>query len=97
MLSFWVLQEKSPFMAVERKYERDIDILLAEEFAVSPAFASWFLSQSKFSDKAGTVVNVFVSKADNLGESDLVVTYKLDDGTHVGLLIEDKIDAPLQP
>ena len=33
-------------MAVERKYERDIDLFLAEEFAVSPNFSEWFLAQT---------------------------------------------------
>ncbi len=31
-------------MTLERKYERDIDVLLAEEFDVSPAFAQRFWS-----------------------------------------------------
>jgi hypothetical protein len=28
-------------VAVDRKYERDVDLLLAEEIVVSPAFAKW--------------------------------------------------------
>ena len=40
-------------MAIMRKLERDIDILLAEEFSVCPAFADWFLSKSKFSSQSG--------------------------------------------
>jgi hypothetical protein len=84
-------------MAVMRKYERDIDIMLAEELNVCHGFASWLLSKSKFSPKAGRVVDVFVSKSDNLGESDLIALYVLGDGTRVAILIEDKIDAQLQP
>ena len=85
-------------MAVERKYERDIDILLAEEFAVSPAFAAWFLGFTGFAGCQATVVDVFVSKSDGTGESDLVVVYEEADASRrFALLIEDKIDAVLQP
>lgn len=83
-------------MAVERKYERDVDILLAEEFSVSPAFASWFLNRTRFRDLSATVVDVFVSRSDNNGESDLIVVFQAEDESRVALLIEDKIDAPLQ-
>lgn len=34
-------------MAIDRKYERDIDLMLAEEFAASPPFVQWFLDQTK--------------------------------------------------
>src|ERR1035441_7338347 len=86
-------------MAVERKYERDIDILLAEEFAVSPAFASWFLGHTKnFAGTEANVWDVYVSKSDATGESDLVVVFdKASGDSRFALLIEDKIDAPLQP
>ena len=39
-------------MPIERKYERDIDLLLAEEFSVSPAFSSWFVSLTTFARRA---------------------------------------------
>ena len=73
-------------MSVERKYERDIDLLLAEEFSVSPGFASWFQAQTRFADLKANVVDVFVSRSDATGESE-----------EAGAAIEDKIDAPLQP
>ena len=86
-------------ISVGRKYERDIDLLLAEEFAVSPDFAKWFLTQTKSFDEVDAQVDaVYVSKSDATGESDLVVVFKREYGTdHFALLIEDKIDAPLQP
>jgi hypothetical protein len=86
-------------MAVERKYERDIDILLAEEFAVSPAFANWFLGHTKsFAGTEANVWDVYVSRSDATGESDLVVVFdKAGGDSRFALLIEDKIDAPLQP
>ena len=85
-------------MAVGRKYERDIDLLLAEEFAVSPTFASWFLNKTRFSNLQANVLDVYVSRSDNTGESDPVVVYEAaDGGSRFALLIEDKIDAPVQP
>jgi hypothetical protein len=85
-------------MAVERKYERDIDLLLAEEFAVSSPFAKWFLQRTKkFRDQDANVLDVYVSKSDATGESDLVVVFEKQAGeSRFALLIEDKIDAPLQ-
>jgi len=84
-------------MAVDRKYERDVDLLLAEEFSVNPEFADWFLAHTKFKGSDATVASVRVSLADKLGESDLVIHYRRDNGDHFALLIEDKVDAPLQP
>jgi hypothetical protein len=84
-------------MAVERKYERDIDLLLAEELSVNRTFADWVKSKTKFAATAAEVIDVFVSKADNLGESDLIAIYADELGRRFALMIEDKIDAPLQP
>jgi hypothetical protein len=84
-------------MAVERKYERDIDLLLAEEFCVSPGFADWFLSRTSFRGIAATVLDVFVSQSDTDGESDLVVLFEKDDSSRFALFIEDKIDAAFMP
>ena len=84
-------------MAVERKYERDIDLLLAEELEVNAAFALWLKARTKFSGNEGTIAGVFVSRSDNLGESDLVAVYRRPDGTCFAILIEDKVDAPIQP
>jgi hypothetical protein len=90
---------KEGSIILPRFYERDIDILLAEELQVSPAFANWFLSATKCADcEAGKVLEVAVSKSDNLGESDLVVLFEsVDTTSRFALFIEDKIDAPLQP
>jgi hypothetical protein len=82
-----------------RKYERDIDLLLAEEFAVSPSFATWFLEQTHtFKGRQARVIEVGVSRSDTTGESDLVVVFEEQNGCgRFALHIEDKIDAPLQP
>lgn len=81
-----------------RKYERDIDVLLAEEFAISPEFADWFLQQTqKFKYVEAQVTDIYISMSDNLGESDLVVKFQRSDRKSFALFIEDKIDAQFQP
>jgi hypothetical protein len=84
-------------MAVERKYERDIDLLLAEEFSVNAEFAEWMKTKTAMARSEARVADVLVSKSDNLGESDLIVVYEYADGGKFALMIEDKVDAPLQP
>jgi hypothetical protein len=86
-------------LTVARKYERDIDFLLAEEFAVSPSFATWFLEQTNaFKGIQARVIDVGVSRSDTTGESDLVVVFEEQNVCRLfALHIEDKIDAPLQP
>ncbi len=86
-------------MLIPRKYERDVDLLLAEEFQVSPPFAKWFLqSIPRFARVEAKVLEVAVSKSDHLGESDLIVfLQKADSGAHIAIFIEDKISAPRQP
>ena len=84
-------------MAIAYVNERDMDMLLAEEFSVSPDFAAWFLGQTKFSSTGAHVTAVYVSKADSTGESDLEIVYEKAGGERIAVLIEDKIDAVLQP
>lgn len=85
-------------MAITRKFERDIDLLLAEEFLVNPDFASWFRSRTRFAaESTAQVVDVDVSKATAEGESDLIVYYQRPDGSRFAIFIEDKIGALLQP
>lgn len=84
-------------MPIERIYERDVDLLLAEEFDVNSAFADHIKSLTKFAGEPATVAETWISKSDNLGESDLVVVYQRSDAGRFALLIEDKVDANLQP
>jgi hypothetical protein len=83
-------------MATIRKYERDIDLLLAEEFVVSPGFANWFVSRTKFSGRPFETVEVAVSRSDASGETDLEVRFVEGAADAFALLIEDKIGARLQ-
>lgn len=86
-------------LVISRKYERDIDLLLAEEFAAAPDFAHWILSKTKkHKNIDADVAEVFVSRSDFTGESDLTVIFEAkSDNQRFAIHIEDKIDAPLMP
>ncbi len=76
--------------------ERDIDLLIIEEFISSTEFASIFLNEISMTDDY-TIEKIFHSKRDvNLGESDIVIILKTND-QRFALHIEDKIDAQAMP
>lgn len=75
--------------------ERDIDMIILEEFASSKDFANIFLDKIGLS--GAEVVSVEHSKTDiELGESDITIIVKNGCMKHA-VLIEDKIDAIAQP
>lgn len=75
--------------------ERDVDLLLLEEFLVSPAFVEWFLGRIGVQGSV-TLVDVKKSVSSDQGESDLALEALVGE-TRLMVLIEDKVDAPLQP
>ena len=75
--------------------ERDIDLLLLEEFGSSSNFCTFFLEATGHSSEL-TLEKAEVSVTGTDGrESDLVVWFKENDRTWV-FLIENKINAPMQ-
>lgn len=76
-------------------YERDIDLLILEEFLESPSFARLFLDAVGLSGEY-TVVFAAHSVSDADGESDITLILQYAD-RKVALLIEDKIDAVTMP
>ncbi|WP_157972773.1 PD-(D/E)XK nuclease family protein [Haloprofundus halophilus] len=84
-----------PFKAIR---ERDVDLLLVEELAVTPAFRAWFLRQlGQSPDSVEEFVGVWHSVSDSeLGESDIEFGVIQRDGTRLLVLIENKIDAIFQ-
>lgn len=73
--------------------ERDIDLLLMEEFHVSPVFVTWFCGQVGVSP--GNFDGAWHSVTDADGETDLLL--RVSDGKkRAGVLIENKIAAPEQ-
>jgi hypothetical protein len=75
--------------------ERDIDFVLLEELFASSDFAQWFLSRLGIA-ATSSVVTIAHSVSTSTGESDIELTLQLDGQTHI-VLIENKIDAILQP
>ena len=79
---------------IEVVTERDIDLLLLEEFNVSDSFSSWVYSVVTKNNDIPPCKGAWHSISDSvLGESDLVVIY--DNG--LAILIENKISAIAQP
>lgn len=75
--------------------ERDIDLLLLEEFVASSDFRSWFLAQIGAEQTAALAEACRSVKTMN-GESDLELTFHGSSGL-VKILIENKVDAAFQP
>jgi len=75
--------------------ERDIDLLLLEEFVASADFRSWFLSQIGVEETASLAAACRSVKTVS-GESDLELALQGSVGA-VKVLIENKVDAAFQP
>lgn len=75
--------------------ERDIDMLILEEFSCSKTFSDIFLS--KINITTAEIYSTWQSKTDSeLGESDMTVVFNYNFGK-IALLIENKIDAIAMP
>ena len=91
----------------ERVYERHLDLLLAQELECNDTFFHWFLNQCSerpLYDTALATREIVIGHWDPMerqsqyaGEDDLYVSVVLADGQQLVLLIENKIDAVLQP
>lgn len=75
--------------------ERDIDLLLLEEFIASRNFCNWFLTQIGLDDSK-TLVEASRSVVTPNGESDIELVF-VDDHGKSRVLIENKVDAAFQP
>lgn len=85
-------------IAIAGVAERDIDLLLLEEFQSSPPFQEWFVSLALGpSRKLGRCVAAKRSVMHSIGESDLEVTFLDSTGAVTRLMIENKVNAGLQP
>lgn len=76
--------------------ERDIDLLLLEEFMSSSDFQIFFLKQSKFKELKLTYIEAQRSVTDSTGESDLEISFKNENNQVVMLMIENKVNANFQ-
>lgn len=87
-----------PEISLTSVVERDVDLLLLEEFASNAAFAIWFAAQCGIQSlEPEPVLSVSRGVTRSSGESDLEVALLASDGSVRYLLIENKIGAGLQP
>jgi hypothetical protein len=78
--------------------ERDIDLLLLEEFQSSVPFQDWFVSLAlERKPDLGRCIEAHRSVTQSTGESDLEVVFADGAGVKTRLLIENKVNAGLQP
>ncbi|OSZ72112.1 hypothetical protein CAP39_01715 [Sphingomonas sp. IBVSS1] len=74
--------------------ERDVDLLLMEEFHVSPAFSAWFAQEIGIASP--TIFDgAWHSLSDQDGETDLLLRVRVG-SERIAILIENKIGAPSQ-
>jgi PD-(D/E)XK nuclease superfamily len=73
--------------------ERDVDLLLMEEFHASDEFVAWFCNELGINGVSPA--GAWHSLSDTDGESDLLLRV-LKEGRRIGILIENKIAAPEQ-
>ena len=76
--------------------ERDIDLLLLEEFISAKKFQDLFLNYSKFKDMKLEFIEAQRSVTDSTGESDLEVSFKNINNEVFMLLLENKVNANFQ-
>jgi hypothetical protein len=84
-----------PILPVEAIQERDIDLLLLEEFYTDDDFCNWFINELKLPSFSGKI-GVWRSITDfGLGETDLLFSYN-SENIKISVLIENKLDASFQ-
>lgn len=92
------MKDEPDFAPIAGICERDVDLLLYEEFVASPRFLEWFV---RCVDPAALVplflMAVHRSRTDSTGESDLEAAYVDSNGTVARILIENKVGAGFQP
>ena len=76
--------------------ERDMDMMFLNAFGTDKGFLNLFTDKTDLPKTDFEVMDVFLSKSDKDGESDITVIIK-SEGKKYGLLIEDKIDAIAMP
>jgi len=76
--------------------EKDIDLLLLEEFMSSQKFKELFLNRSKFKELNLDYIEAKRSVTDSTGESDLEISFKDENNQVFILMLENKVNANFQ-
>ncbi len=101
---YYIDHTKNVLIEFEAVRERDIDLLLMEEFSTSSAFVHFFVDNAEHAENdarmeldGGRVVSVEHSIMDaQMGETDIEIIFE-NSKARIGLLIEDKINAEARP
>ena len=90
--------KKLPNISVSSISERDIDLLLLEDFVADRSFGRWFFNEA-FPDMGyiGDCVSAQRSVTQSNGESDLEIVFERENGSRILLMIENKVAAGFQP
>lgn len=83
-------------MRISGVSERDIDLLLLEEFIASQEFQRVFLTKCCIKDTSYHLIDAQRSVTDSTGESDLEIKFKNREEQTLALLIENKVNANFQ-
>tara|TARA_B110000027_G_scaffold91363_1_gene96638 strand:+ start:9 stop:932 length:924 start_codon:yes stop_codon:yes gene_type:complete len=86
---------KNNILPVESIQERDIDLILLEEFNVDKGFCSWFIDKLKLPLFEKTNIAWRSISDFGLGETDILFSY-ISKGEIIYVLIENKLDASFQ-
>ena len=82
-------------LPVEAIRERDVDLILLEEFATDNTFCEWFINElglPKFTENSRVWRSI---TGYGLGETDILFSYK-SESKRIYVLIENKLDASFQ-
>lgn len=92
-----MLDKLEEIIPVESIQERDIDLLLLEEFKSNPDFVKWFLNKTIGHETEFLLVGAWHSLTQaGLGETDIALLVEIKRGKTL-FLVENKITANLQP
>jgi hypothetical protein len=90
-----MILEAVPKIRIPYVCEHDVDMLFLEELVATPGFLEWLLAHVALAEGA-ELLSAACSVSTSTGESDLEIVVR-SAGKTIGVLIENKLDAILQP
>jgi hypothetical protein len=88
----------SEICGINNLFERDIDLLLAEEIRVNSDFGRWVMEKFGLTDSLRfPAITTNVSVCEDGSEADVLAIFETVAGSTHRLFVENKIDARLMP
>ena len=84
-------------LVMEKVLERDVDLLILEEFSCNPAFAELFLQPADVLQQVRVLYAEHSRTDSDLGESDIYLLTEDEQGRKLGIFIENKVNAIAMP